>query len=244
VFEPLVKTHCFYKTKTMNTKSTSLTLLFLCALGLLSQNVSGQNNFGTNDSIVLINKTTAFGVAHNYAEVYNYTGADMPMHWERRIVNMPSAWLITLGTPAGLEDINATSDSDFILSDSSNTAFPDKLVIGVDHTGVPGIGKVIFNIYPVANPADSFSVTYRVSIVSAVGMEEEQLVEMKIGSLGKGMYQLPFQPEVVDVFDLSGRTVPCHFESEQIVQLSTSLSGIFIIRATSNGEHYVWKVAQ
>lgn len=117
-------------------------------------------------------KTTSHGVLHEYIEITNLSGSNLPMRWVAQFggsseTPSPSAWTYSVSDPdSTYTTLNDQDSADFILPVTNN----NKIIISVFHNGSPGSYAINFKIFPQANRNDSAIIGFPIIVSQVVGI--------------------------------------------------------------------------
>jgi len=136
-------------------------ILVFILLIILSITVKAQI-YSVPNPYVNINKTTDFGVLHEYIQINNLTTQPFPMRWVATIGGCPTGWLIGIADPdSSYTTLNTSDSAVFMLSD---TNINNKLIISVTHNGFIGQCTVDFRIYPLSDSTDITLVGFSITV--------------------------------------------------------------------------------
>lgn len=169
------------------------------------------------DTVRYFNKTTNFGTVHGYLEVINDSGDTVPMQWiSRRGTTCPAGWNFNFDDQNNFYGtVNHLDSAAFDLYPPGT--FPQKMIIGLSHNGLPGIGSIYFTIFPRHERADSTVIEFHFTILQGTG-GGDTTDTLSISPInGKTAYTLLWQDElmiipsqpigVLRIIDLSGNVL-------------------------------------
>lgn len=117
----------------------------------------GQNAFAANVRSVSTTMPANEPAFYKWIELINKTGLDLPMHWRIVEESLPNGWV------ALVEDVDTNyhthmDSADFVLP--AVVAPGDYMIVSFQPNNVVGTGRVVLNLYPQNDVADSLHLTY------------------------------------------------------------------------------------
>lgn len=221
--------------------------LLLLFIGCLFAMAGNSQTFYFPDPIIYVDKTTSHISIHHYGEIHNWMAQDQPMRWRVNLSTLPPNWDYSIDDPSnGFTYINHNDSADFILTDSTGLAFPEKMIIGVYHDGTPGGGDMVYTIWPQGSPQDSMQLTFRITVVEATAIDERAKPNQLLAEVSPGVFQLPTGVEEVTVYDLQGRSVYTLRDAARTnrLHLGHLPKGIYVVHYSLNGTVIPQKVVR
>lgn len=185
----------------MKTIITLASICFIC----LSANAQNWNC----DTLINIVKTTNHIQIHTYGNVYNIDDIDISMSYTARFENIPDEWQIFLDDPTNsYTEVTEGSSANFTLSEGIDPLYPEKMIFGMNHNGVPGHGELVYNIHSLSNPADSTKMVFDIVITSGSPLAVEEVeLDRAFYYAGQGNFHLPANVESINVWTISGKLI-------------------------------------
>lgn len=142
-------------------------LILSLVLCTLSKNLSAQVNtatWGVSDTVIDIVKTTDFGPAHDYIELFNNSNQELQMRWIPKVPQgWPQLWIPNFTDPdSNYTDVRLVDSADFTLHNP--VGWENKLIIGVSHQSYADSQTISFKVFPVNYPEDSLWIHFNVVI--------------------------------------------------------------------------------
>lgn len=179
---------------------------------------------------VNINKTTDFGVLHEYIQINNLTSSPFPMRWVAQVGGCPTGWNLSISDPDSMYNNLANNDSAmFMLSD---TNYYNKLIISVVHNGFVGACTVSFNIYPLSDSTDATNVGFNIYISqgSSTGVNSYLYKKNDVvyPNPSSGIFKIKKEFKKAFIYNAVG--VLLKEEKTKEIDLSALTSGIYFLK--------------
>ena len=202
---------------------TAAAIFFVC----LSAN--GQN--WNCDTLINIVKTTNHLQIHTYGNLYNIDDIDVSMTYTAHLVNIPAVWQLYLDDPSNqYTEVTDGSSANFTLHQGIDSLYPEKMIFGMNHNGVPGHGQLIYNIYPISNPSDSIKMVFDIVINPGTPLGTEELeIDGAFYHAGQGNFHLPLNVESIKVWNISGK----------LITQSENLNNVEFIKLDIGNNHFI-----
>ena len=180
-----------------------ITLIWLS----LCLSANGQN--WNCDTLINIVKTTNFIQIHTYGSLYNIDNVDIPMTYTAHFENIPDGWQLYLDDPTNeYTEVMDGSSADFTLHEGIDPEYPEKMIFGMNHNGVPGHGQLIYTIHSLANPSDSIKMIFNIVINYESPLATEELeIDRSFYYAGHGNFHLPPNVQNISLWNINGQFI-------------------------------------
>ncbi len=206
-------------------KKILLPILFIFSVFSLKAQI-----YNVPNPYVNINKTTDFGILHEYIQVNNLTSSPFPMRWVATISGCSPNWDFGLTDPDSAYATLLNNDSAvFMLSD---TNLNNKLIISVVHNGYIGQCAVNFRIYPLSDSTDFTDIGFSITVTQGTGVGVNSFVAQKNDLVypnpSSGIFTIkkPFLKAVL--YNSLGEIVLSQLEKE--IDLSNNSKGLYFLK--------------
>lgn len=178
-------------------------------------------------------KTTNHGIMHEFIQIDNLSGQNLPMRWIGHIggvLECPPGWDYGVADPdSAYAVLNDNDSADFILSDTNYTN--NKIILTAVHNGFIGNCEVNFDIFPLSNPSDKTTIGFTISVSQGpVGVTEYTITRKDFiyPNPGNGLYHIKEPTKEIHVFNTHGQEV-LNTSGNQI-DLRNFSNGFYMIR--------------
>lgn len=181
-----------------------------------------------------ITKTTNHGVLHEFIQIDNLAGFDLPMRWIGYVggtLECPPQWAFGVTDPdSAYAVLNHMDSADFILSDTNTTN--NKIVISVHHNGQIGNCDVTFDIFALSDPNNRTTIGFNITVTTGpVGVPEVEVMPEWVlyPNPGNGIYQSDEEIKELIVYTVNGEEIG-RFSDVNRLDLTNYPNGIYMVR--------------
>lgn len=206
----------------------------------LCLSANGQN--WNCDTLINIVKTTNFVQIHSYGNLYNIDDVDVPMTYTAHFVHIPEAWQLFLDDPTNeYMEVTDGSSATFTLHQGTDPLYPEKMIFGVIHNGIPGHGQLIYTIHSLENPSDSIKMLFDILITYGSPLATEEIeIDRTFYYAGHGNFHLPANVESIRLWNISGKllTQAKNLRNAEFIKLNFGNNQLIVAEIKMNNRLY------